>query len=123
MASNCGLLNDDGGRSFSYQNRSPFLVLANWLASKQAKVGPTSAPGSGDSNKPPTLKSMSDECLKKKQAQIRNYLFFVLRILFFNVRSIVNIYFIIGKELPILDYRDLPRKFVLVKQGLKMKGD
>ena len=45
--------------SFSYQCRSHFLSFWNWIPMIQANVGPTKAPCSGVSLKPPVKRSIS----------------------------------------------------------------
>ena len=49
----------DGGMLFSYQNLSPFLSIWNCWPRRHPKVGPTTAPDSGLSARPPTCRSMS----------------------------------------------------------------
>lgn len=49
----------------SYQKRSPNLATWNCLAMMQAKVGPTTPPGSAFSLKPPGNRSMSSTSLKQ----------------------------------------------------------
>ena len=44
---------------FSYQNLSPFLSIWNCWPRRQPNVGPTTAPESGLSARPPTTRSMS----------------------------------------------------------------
>lgn len=53
------MVNDDGGKSFSYQKRSLTRRLANWTAKRHVSVGPKTEPGAEASDNPPTIKSMS----------------------------------------------------------------
>ena len=57
----------DGKPEFSNQNLSPRLMFANWRAMMHANVGPTTAPGSLNSEIPPDHKSMSSTCLTRSQ--------------------------------------------------------
>lgn len=53
------------GCGFSYQNLSPVFRTWNWKASMQEKVGPSKAPGSLLSDRPPAKRSISSGCLNK----------------------------------------------------------
>ena len=53
------LVNADGGMLFSYQNLSPFFRIWNCWPRRHPNVGPTTAPDSGLSARPPTTRSIS----------------------------------------------------------------
>ena len=61
-------MNELGKPWFSNQKRSPYLRARNCSATRQARVGPKMAPGSGFSEMPPDQMSMSSGCLRAAAA-------------------------------------------------------
>ena len=55
----CASLKRMAASELSYQWRSHFFSFWNWIPMMQAKVGPTRAPWSGVSLRPPVKRSMS----------------------------------------------------------------
>ena len=65
ISANCSFVKRIPSSPVSYQKRSHRFNFLNWLAIKQANVGPTIPPFTGSSETPPLNRSMSETSLYK----------------------------------------------------------